>query len=638
MILKRLSLLLLLSAAAPIFTLSAQTARQRFPLQQLVPIRSTRRGPANSASSQHPVHAPLITAMKLLTPTVGWAATERHLLSTVDGGEQWKDITPDSSHAGRLSSVCFLSADRGWVFLSRSGEPEPKFEVASTTDDGGSWSVVPVTVPDPDPSRGLSQQAWIDFADTNHGWATVQLNSNTAVSIGVLLSTEDGGKTWKSRKSPPVAGSIHFVTATNGWLAGGPNEELYATYDSGDTWKKVVLNAPPEVQPATYAYTYDLPVFSDAQHGRLTVHYVSSGGGTWAVVLYATSDGGRSWIVDKALPAIDEAHGGAHIISTVADSVLITAARVDSRMSMAVVGSGGKVLTSNAEVFSSASAVLKLSFLDSMHGWTSTSDALLSTSDGGASWSNITPAAFVPKQSTTLPKRSPVTAASAFIHNPAHSNSVANISPSITPSPLSISVHLGFDKSRVLGVGDMQTWWNSSPYFDTSLYLPGSPNRGTDPLLNSAWVNGVESQGWGLFPIWFGLQAPCVLGSFTTFSSDTSTAQAQGISEADAAAAAAQALGLNGTILYHDIENYDTGSVSCRAAVTAFLSGWVYEAHIDGFQAGVYGNPAPASLDFSQALPIPDDMWVARYDNRVTIWGLGALADSPWMTDQRMHQ
>jgi hypothetical protein len=39
-----------------------------------------------------------IESMKLLTPDVGWAATNKKLFWTTDGGAQWKDITPKINH------------------------------------------------------------------------------------------------------------------------------------------------------------------------------------------------------------------------------------------------------------------------------------------------------------------------------------------------------------------------------------------------------------------------------------------------------------------------------------------------------------------------------------------------------------
>jgi hypothetical protein len=72
----------------------------------------------------------------------------------------------------------------------------------------------------------------------------------------------------------------------------------------------------------------------------------------------------------------------------------------------------------------------------------------------------------------------------------------------------------------------------------------------------------------------------------------------------------------------------------------AFLGGWVTEMHnkSGSSTAGVYGNPSPANADFSRVAPLPDDVWIAKYDSRRTIWGLGVLKDTLWPVDQRIHQ
>jgi hypothetical protein len=115
-----------------------------------------------------------------------------------------------------------------------------------------------------------------------------------------------------------------------------------------------------------------------------------------------------------------------------------------------------------------------------------------------------------------------------------------------------------------------------------------------------------------------------------------------------------QKLGLgSGSPVYFDIENY-TPSATCHgnptgSYVNAFLSGWVSKIHTNGYIAGVYGNPTPASdwyagtAGYGPVSPSPNDVWITKYDNRVTIWGLvGAggqtLTDAAWPQNQRMHQ
>jgi hypothetical protein len=182
----------------------------------------------------------------------------------------------------------------------------------------------------------------------------------------------------------------------------------------------------------------------------------------------------------------------------------------------------------------------------------------------------------------------------------------------------------------------MAIWWSYSPYYDTGIYLPGAPNHKPDSLLSSVWVAQVAGQGWGLIPIWSGLQSPCVVGTYWI---DPTKAAAQGKSEADSAVTAASNLGLSNTVIYKDVEYYDPNNSQCApAAMTANIGAWVSELHAKGYSAGVYANPAAAAANVSQASPIPDEIWIAKFDGRATIWGLGALNDSLWPTNQRSHQ
>lgn len=144
---------------------------------------------------------------------------------------------------------------------------------------------------------------------------------------------------------------------------------------------------------------------------------------------------------------------------------------------------------------------------------------------------------------------------------------------------------------------------------------------------------------------WVGHQSPCACkpgtGTYpnctpygSLINSNTTTAKSQGVQEADSAITSlknlqSQSTGIAlGTIIYDDIESY-TPSTTCSPPVQAFLDGWVSEMHTKGYQAGVYANPSPISSDVSKVSPLPDDIWVAKYDNRLTTFGLG-FSDSLW--------
>jgi hypothetical protein len=183
---------------------------------------------------------------------------------------------------------------------------------------------------------------------------------------------------------------------------------------------------------------------------------------------------------------------------------------------------------------------------------------------------------------------------------------------------------------------------NSSPYYDTSVYIPGSPNPGTDAAVNQSWVLGAEQQGWGLVPIWFGLQSSCIIGQplvtqyFGVNGADPST---QGAEAADQAVAQDKLLGITSGIIYLNIENYTIGG-ACSTAVRAYVDGYVTEIGIyPGFLAGVYANPGPIKSDISQVSARPAAIWVAEVNNppQVTIWNQG-INDNLWPHNQRMHQ
>jgi probable HAF family extracellular repeat protein len=219
--------------------------------------------------------------------------------------------------------------------------------------------------------------------------------------------------------------------------------------------------------------------------------------------------------------------------------------------------------------------------------------------------------------------------------------------PATLPIPSSsstISSHLAFDGYNVPTIPEMSAWMTSSPFYDAYIYLPHSPNRHNDPILVSkngpSWISSVEGQGWGLVPIWFGLQSTCVItqtGISQFISTTPATASTQSAEQADLAVAQDKVLGIAGGIIYLDIENYKLGA-TCSAAVQAYVDGFVSEiGFYPGFDAGVYANPAPITGDISKVSPAPAAIWITKADGQATIWNQG-ISDKLWPDNQRMHQ
>ena len=477
-----------------------------------------------------------IESMKLLTPDVGWVATNKKLFWTNDGGSSWKDITPKLNHEEQqVSSVFFLDSSIGSVLmhcgdnLFHSTDPlalksdrdvrrdDTCFEFASTSDEGRSWSIVRPRIVDPsdhpEDGSGFSLGTFLEFADSQHGWAILKRGTNTMFSAGVMLRTTDGGLTWTQLKTlPPIAEHFRFTSPKVGWIAGGPDHDLYVTHDGADSWQKV--ESLPDMGDS-------LPVFDNERQGLMAA----------GNSLLGTDDGGRTWKQARALTGIPD-YGALVIVKSIAVAIQSqlkqehpsnTVGGSDypvarTRLSLYVIGLDAKISTNIAEVpVSTGGGGIQLSFVDTSRGWTALSGRLFATGDAGKNWAEVTPGGAPQSlQNRTVVPESPKT--------PKRSASLG--SPSQQLASGNISTNLGFDTQYVpcahattktnlcttsQSISFMQAWMASSPYYDIGVYLPGAANRGTDPALTSTWVQDVVQQGWGIIPIWLGLQAPCVI-------------------------------------------------------------------------------------------------------------------------------
>jgi len=395
------------------------------------------------------------------------------------------------------------------ALLSGGGENAegPQFDLASTTNGGNDWRLVHIRVPNLDPrSVTLTGQGKIDFVDPVHGWINLPVVSSAAFRSGVLLMTENGGKTWQwaSGGSGAGGGTVYFVTTTDGWVAGGPDDtKLYATRDGAKSWQEVRLKVPPEV-PQGDNPTYDIPIFPDHKHGFLLVTYYSSVGAEAVLVLYSSDDGGRGWKADRVLPKRGDLSGGQKVPSTVADSVLLAAPNSSNgTLPLTADPPGAKASTTVAHISSRGFAVFQLSFTGRSRGWASTSEGLLSTGDGGVTWTDVTPG--------VRPSGSKRPAGLGDRGSGAQRTQEAagRVPAAGVPAGSQPDRRVGFDKCAVPTEGQMLNWWPGSPYFDVGIYVGGASLGCSNSGLIPQWVTDVKGYGWGMIPVWSGPQAPC---------------------------------------------------------------------------------------------------------------------------------
>jgi photosystem II stability/assembly factor-like uncharacterized protein len=575
-----------------------------------------------------------IESMKLLTADTGWAATQTKLFWTTDGGAKWKDITPKLNHKRQMiSSVFFLDPSTGWALLSCSdghdtADDNSCFALASTIDTGETWTVTQEKVARAfskeqlEDGYGFSGGSWLDFVDSQHGWEILEIATSSAnPSAGTMLRTVDGGKTWAPTKDTPTSDHFVFATLTDGWIAGGKDQELFVTHDAGDSWQRVSLPKPVSIGPDTGVYL-DRPVFVNEHRGFLLARYSVGplmGPDLSTLVLLATGDGGRTWKEERILSKLSEIYSsdlaGSVLIAAHSEQVKTTRDGNERRpaatvLSLYTLGPNQDCTSNNTEV-SSQGAAVQLSFVDGDQGWANLTDRLFATRDAGKTWVNVTPG------------------------RPAHASLGAYTGTSllvtvgaskIPDDSGNMSAHLGFDGYNVPTIPQMTAWMASSPFYDVYIYLPNSPNRHNDPILVSkkgpGWVSSIEGLGWGVAPIWFGLQSTCdKAANITEYISTTpATASTQGAEQADQAVAQDKLLGITAGIIFLDIENYTPDHSTCSLAVQAYVDGFVSEiGFYSGYAAGVYANPAPITSDISQVSPAPVAIWIAKYDSQVAI-------------------
>lgn len=318
---------------------------------------------------------PLVSSFQQISANTGWVANESGLFWTSDAGRTWKDISPPYMHSELISTpvslkdAYFVDALNGWALLSDWGDnaDAPEVTLAYTKNGGIDWTTDRIMVPEVDP-EALDGYGNLFFLDHNTGWLDLGLTSSSNFNSGLLFKTIDGGKTWKHvRDDPWIAAKIFFKNPKDGWIAGGPGDrDLFVSHDGGDTWEKAILKVPDNIDANSTA-TPVLPTFI-GDTGFLPLTYRASNETNDLIVVYSTSDFGKSWREELRLPLSHKVSGPVGIIKPANGSLTPV-------LAAAAIGT----------------SVLQIKFIDNTEGWASTWQGLFATSNSGTTWTDISP-------------------------------------------------------------------------------------------------------------------------------------------------------------------------------------------------------------------------------------------------------
>ncbi|CRK56504.1 N-acetylmuramoyl-L-alanine amidase [Alloactinosynnema sp. L-07] len=201
-----------------------------------------------------------------------------------------------------------------------------------------------------------------------------------------------------------------------------------------------------------------------------------------------------------------------------------------------------------------------------------------------------------------------------------------------------------FDTCETPSSATMQAW-SASPYRSIGIYF-GGDGRGcrTQANLTAAWVSEQTARGWHLLPLYVGRQAPCSTTQTLRMSADPATARDQGRADATDALTRAAALGIGpGSVLYNDMEHYDSANTGCKTAVLTYLTGWTERVHELDYLSGVYSSAASGIRDLAA---VYRSTTYARPDHIDFAWWNGAADTNAgsyvpaqyWSNHQRIHQ
>ena len=390
--------------------------------------QSTATEVATEASTQSvaPVTTPAgqpvnLTSIHMYSETSGWAQANipdsgAILLHTVDGGQTWKEVTPEIVSNGSFGAS-FLDENTAWVYAPDSSGSN--VSLARTLDGGSTWETINRSLPE----AFISLSAGITFLNQEEGWAQVY-DVGAGQAYVQVYTTQDGGTSWdqvmlgspeENAGEPP--GTLHLCNIcsdnfyydpvrqliTYGDLASDPvgNVRASISFDQGKTWKDFKLLFP-SAKFADALVAPQAPVFFNQSDGVLPVGLVKlNTDGTHAydvLAIYTTHTGGVSWTPNPVL--LNEV-GNLGFNHSVIDFVSSQDAFVPCGEDLCVTNDGlqtWRALHANLNfTYSEANPeyVQQFDFISPLMGWAISTNgdtySLWKTSDGGHTWEKLNP-------------------------------------------------------------------------------------------------------------------------------------------------------------------------------------------------------------------------------------------------------
>jgi photosystem II stability/assembly factor-like uncharacterized protein len=164
---------------------------------------------------------------------------------TTDGGEHWLPVPAEAlppaqrgEGAFAASGTCVVAMGRKAAWIGTGAADTAR--VLSTTDGGQTWRVAATPIP----GGSFAGIAAVAFRDTLHGVVLGGLLGDPSARSDNVALTEDGGRQWRLGGRPTYSGAVYGAAVVPGAGAGatlfavGPQGLDYST-DEGMSWKSL---------------------------------------------------------------------------------------------------------------------------------------------------------------------------------------------------------------------------------------------------------------------------------------------------------------------------------------------------------------------------------------------------------------
>jgi photosystem II stability/assembly factor-like uncharacterized protein len=254
-------------------------------------------------------------AVSAVSPSLVWISGERGTYaSTRDGGASWSAAAVPGAERLDFRDVHAFSASAALLMSAGNG---PASKIYRTTDAGATWNLV-FTNPD---SAGFYD--CMDFFDENRGLVI----GDSYDGQMAILATSDAGQHWTripgTSLPVPIQGEGSFASSGtclaaredgNAWGVTTKGRVIH-TADFGKTWSvSVAMTSTADTVGLTSA------TFRDAKNGFVFGGFGARAGDT---LVYATSDGGKTWSMRRRPPNRSGIWGGA-FVRTAGSQTIVT--------------------------------------------------------------------------------------------------------------------------------------------------------------------------------------------------------------------------------------------------------------------------------------------------------------------------